>query len=180
VTGRRLAKRYARALFSLTRDALVSTAEELGRVAAVLEEPRLRLVLRSPAVDASARVRIAREVAAGLRLSRDAGNLLGLLAERDRLDILPDVAAVYERLVDDALGRARIVIRSATSLSAAEKNDLVELARHLTGRREVLAATEVDPELLGGVVLDIDGTMYDGSLRAQLARLSKQMAEGLV
>ena len=72
------------------------------------------------------------------------------------------------------------MIRSATSLSAAEKNDLVELARHLTGRREVLAATEVDPELLGGVVLDIDGTMYDGSLRAQLARLSKQMAEGLV
>jgi len=180
VTGRRLAKRYARALFSLTQDALAVTAEELGRVAAALEEPRLKLVLRSPAVDASVRVRIARDVGAGLRLSREVRNFLGILAERDRLDILPDVAAVYERLVDDALGRARVVIRSATALSAAEKNDLVELARHLTGRREVLAATELDPELLGGVVLDVDGTMYDGSLRAQLARLSKQMAEGLV
>jgi len=42
----------------------------------------------------------------------------------------------------------------------------------------VLATTEVDAELLGGVVLDIDGTVYDGSLRAQLVRLSKQMAEG--
>jgi len=179
VTGRRLAKRYGRALFSLTQDALAVTAEELGRVAAALEEPRLKLVLRSPAVDASARVRIARDVGAGLRLSREVRNFLGILAEGDRLDILPDVAAVYDRMVDDALGRARVVIRSATALNAAEKNDLVELARHLTGRREVLAATELDPELLGGVVLDIDGTMYDGSLRAQLARLSKQMAEGL-
>ena len=55
MSGRRLAKRYARALYSLTRESLASTAEELGRVTGVLEEPRLRLVLRSPAVDASAR-----------------------------------------------------------------------------------------------------------------------------
>ena len=176
--GRRLAKRYARALFSLTRDALIPTAEELGRVAAVLEEPRLKLVLRSPAVDASARLRIARQAAAALGLTPAVGNLLCLLAERDRLDVLPDVASVFEQLVDDALGRARALIRSATPLSGAEKNDLVELARRLTGRREVLATTEVDAELLGGVLLDIDGTVYDGSLRAQLVRLSKQMAEG--
>ncbi|TMB03680.1 MAG: ATP synthase F1 subunit delta [Deltaproteobacteria bacterium] len=178
MSGRRLAKRYARALFSLTRDALISTAEELGRVAAVLEEPRLKLVLRSPAVDASARLRIARQVAAALELSPGVGNLLCLLAERDRLDVLSDIAATYEQLVDDALGRARALIRSATPLSGAEKNDLVDLARRLTGRREVLATTEVDAELLGGVVLYIDGTVYDGSLRAQLVRLSKQMAEG--
>ena len=178
MSGRRLAKRYARAVFSLTRDALISTAEELGRVAAVLEEPRLKLVLRSPAVDASARLRIARQVTAALGLSSGVGNLLCLLAERDRLDVLPDIAAAYEQLVDDALGRARALIRSATPLSGAEKNDLVELSRRLTGRREVLATTEVDAELLGGVVLDIDGTVYDGSLRAQLVRLSKQMAEG--
>ena len=141
MSGRRLAKRYARALFSLTRDALISTAEELGRVAAVLEEPRLKLVLRSPAVDASARLRIARRVAAALDLSPGVGNLLCLLAERDRLDVLSDIAATYEQLVDDALGRARALIRSATPLSGAEKNDLVDLARRLTGRREVLATT---------------------------------------
>ena len=178
MSGRRLAKRYARALFSLTREALASTADEVGRVAAVLEEPRLRLVLRSPAVDASARVRIARQVSAAVGLSAEVGNLLCLLAERDRLDLVPDIAGVYEELVDEALGRARALIRSAAALSVAEKNELLDLVRRLTGRREVFATTEVDPELLGGVVLDIDGTVYDGSLRAQLLRLSKQMAEG--
>jgi F0F1-type ATP synthase delta subunit len=55
---------------------------------------------------------------------------------------------------------------------------VVELARRLTGRREVLPTTEVDPELLGGVTLDIGGTVYDGSLKTQLARLTKDMAEG--
>lgn len=178
MSGRRLGKRYARALFSLTRDALAPTANELGRVATVLEEPRLRLVLRSPAVDASARVRIARRVSAALGLSGAVGNLLCLLAERDRLDLVPDIAGVYEELVDGALGRARALIRSAAPLSAAEKNELLDLVRRLTGRREVLATTEADADLLGGVVLDIDGTVYDGSVRAQLLRLSKQMAEG--
>jgi len=178
VSGRRLGKRYARALFSLTRDALGATAEELGRAATVLEEPRLALVVRSPAVDAGARVRIARQVAAALRLSRAVGNLLCLLAERDRLGILADLAAVYQEQVDEALGRARVLIRSAAPLRTAEKNDLVDLTRRLTGRHEVLATTEVDPELLGGVVLDVDGMVYDGSLKAQLVRLSKQMAEG--
>jgi len=178
VSGRRLAKRYARALFSLTQEALAATADLLGRVAGVLEEPHLRLVLRSPAVDASARVRIARQVSTALGLSTAVGNLLCLLAERDRLDLVADIAAVYEELVDAALGRARALVRSAAPLSAAEKNELLDLVRRLTGRREVLATTEVDPELLGGVVLHIDGTVYDGSLKAQLLRLSKQMAEG--
>ena len=178
MSGRRLAKRYARALFSLTQEALAATADLLGRVAGVLEEPHLRLVLRSPAVDASARVRIARQVSTALGLSTAVGNLLCLLAERDRLDLVADIAAVYEELVDAALGRARALVRSAAPLSAAEKNELLDLVRRLTGRREVLATTEVDPELLGGVVLHIDGTVYDGSLKAQLLRLSKQMAEG--
>jgi F-type H+-transporting ATPase subunit delta len=69
-------------------------------------------------------------------------------------------------------------MRSAAPLSIAEKNELVELARRLSGRREILTTTEVDPELLGGVVLDLGGTVYDGSVKTQLARLTKEMAEG--
>src|SRR4029077_15864589 len=99
-------------------------------------------------------------------------NLIALLAERDRLTLLPDVARWYETLLDARIGRARVRIRSAMPLSAGDKNDLVELARRLTGRREVVAATDVDPELLGGVVIDAGGTVYDGSIKAQLERLS--------
>jgi F-type H+-transporting ATPase subunit delta len=179
LTGR-LAKRYARALFKLAREegSLESTGQELARAAAAFDEPRLRPFVLSPAIDAVVRLRTTRSVAEALRVSKTVANLVGLLAERDRIAILSDVARWYEALVDDELGRARITIRSAALLSIAEKNGLIELARRLTGRREILATTEVDADLLGGAVLDIGGTVYDGSLRTQLTRLTKEMAEG--
>ena len=176
----RLGKRYARAVLALAREdgTLEATGEELNRAAATFDEPRLRPLVLSPVIDAGARRQTARGVAEALGLSPTVRNLIGLLAERDRLAILPDVARWYDALLDDELGRTRVAIRSATALSAAERNELIELARRLTGRGKILAANELDAELLGGVVLDIGGTVYDGSLKTQLARLTKEMAEG--
>jgi len=178
VTGR-LAKRYARALLELAREDgnLAAWGEELERIVAAFEEPRLRLLVLSPVIDAAARIRTAKSVAAALGVSTAIANLIGLLAERDRLVLLPEIARWYDLLLDDELGRARVTIRSATALSAAERTQLVDVARRLTQREQVVATTEVDPELLGGVVLDVGGTVYDGSLKTQLARLTKEMAE---
>ena len=179
MTGR-LAKRYARAVFELARDegTLEALGEELGRGVATFEDPRVGLLLLSPVIDAGVRLRTTKEVAAALGLSPIVANLIALLAERNRLPILPNVARWYEDMLDTELGRVRVTISSAAPLGTAEKNELVELARCLTARREVLASIEVDPDLLGGVVLDTSGTVYDGSLKAQLARLRKEMAEG--
>jgi F-type H+-transporting ATPase subunit delta len=174
-----LGKRYARALLALARTegTLESTGEDLRRAASSFEDPRLRAVVLSPAIAAAARLRIIKQVVATLGLSPIVGNLTCLLAERDRLQVLSDVARWYERYVDDALGRARVQIRSAAPLAPAEKAEIIDLARRVTARREVIAGTEVDPELLGGVVLDAGGTVYDGSVRAQLERLGKRMTE---
>lgn len=179
MTGR-LAKRYARALLELARTDgnLQACADDLQRSVATLEEPLLRPLLLSPAIEVSARRNITRRVVAALGPARMVANLILLLADRDRLGILPDVARWYDEFLDTELGRARVTIRTAAPLSAGEKTELTELARRLTGRREAIATLEVDPEVLGGVVLDVSGTIYDGSLKAQLARLSKQMAEG--
>ncbi len=179
MTGR-LGKRYARALLELARAEgnLQGSADDLARAVATFEEPRLRPLLLSPAIDVTARRSTSKRVVEALRLSRTVGDLVMLLADRDRLAILPDVARWFEQFLDAELGRARVTIRTAAPVSAAEKGELIQLARRLTGRREVLATTEVDAEILGGVVLDIAGTIYDGSLKAQLARLSKGMAEG--
>jgi len=175
----RLAKRYARALLDLAReaDALEAWGTELTRAAAAFSEPRLQPILLSPAIDGAARRRTARAVADALALPPIVRNLILVLADRDRLALLPDVARWYDQLLDDAVGRARVTIRSAVALAAPEKSALVDLARRLTKSREVLATSEVDPELLGGVVLDVGGTVYDGSVRSQLARLGKEMAE---
>jgi F-type H+-transporting ATPase subunit delta len=175
----RLAKRYARALLELAREEsrLEPTGEELVRVVAAFEEPRLRPLLLSPAIDPAARLATSKAVVAALGLSKIVGSLVGLLAERNRIPLLPDVSRWYETLLDEELDRVRVTIRTATPLGAAQRTEVTDLARRLTGRREVLATTEVDADLIGGVVLDVGGTVYDGSIRTQLARLTLAMAE---
>jgi len=179
VSGR-LARRYAKALLDLARarGALQDWGEELGRAVAAFDEPRLRPLCLSPALERTTRVKNTKQVVAALGVSSMVGNLIAILAERDRLALLTDVSRWYDVLLDDELGRARVTIRSATPLGPSQRNEIIEVARRLSGRREVLAVTEVDPDLLGGVVLDVGGTVYDGSLKAQLIRLSKEMAAG--
>jgi F-type H+-transporting ATPase subunit delta len=178
VTGG-LGKRYARALLELARasGALDAVGEELGSAAATFAEPRLRAVVLNPGIDATARQGIVRDVVAALGVSTNVANLVRLLADRDRLALLGDVASAYEAMVDEELGRHRVRMRSAMPLTSAEMTELTELARRLVGG-EVLVTTEVDPELIGGVELDIGGTVYDGSVRTQLARMSSEMAGG--
>ncbi len=172
-----LSRRYARALLGLARErnALDEIGDDLARVAATFDEPRLRAVVLNPGIDARARRRIVREVVAALGLSDDVRNLVRLLADRDRLPLLPDLLRAYEGLVDASLGRTRVAVRSAVGLGAAEQTAVTDLARRLVGG-EVLVSSDIDPELLGGVVLDAGGTVYDGSVRTQLARLGKQIA----
>ncbi len=178
MTGR-LARRYARALLELARaeGTLEASGVELGRGAAAFAEPRLRAVVLSPAIDGAVRLRIAGEVIASLGISPTVANLLRLLAAHDRLRLVDEVARAYDALVDDELGRARVLVRSAVALTASERSELVALARRLTGRREILLTTEVDPELLGGVVLAAGATVYDGSIRTQLLRCGREVAE---
>jgi F-type H+-transporting ATPase subunit delta len=178
VTGN-LARRYARALLDLARESgtLDASGKEVADAAAVFSEPRLRAVVLNPAIEGGARRRIVGEVVAALGVSSHVGNLVKLLADRGRLQLLGEVSQAYEVLVDHELGRTRARIRSAAPLGAAEKTELTELAKRLVHTDDVIVDTEVDPELLGGVVLDIGGTVWDGSLRTQLARMSTQMAE---
>ena len=88
-----------------------------------------------------------------------------------------DIARAYDALLDRELGRVRVGVRSAIPLSDEVHQQMVALARRLAGK-DVLVDSEVDPELLGGVVLDVGGTVYDGSVRTRLARMSRTMAEG--
>ena len=174
-----LARRYARALLELAREAgtLDASGQEVAAAAAVFSEPRLRAVVLNPAIQGGARRKIVGDVVAALGVSGDVGNLVKLLADRGRLQLLGEVSQAYESLVDHELGRTRARIRSAAPLGSAERTELTELAKRLVHTNDVIVDTEVDPELLGGVVLDIGGTVWDGSLRTQLARMSTQMAE---
>lgn len=173
-----LGRRYARALLGLAREtgALASAGEELARAAATFGRDDVRPVVLNPGIEAKSRRAVVSKIVERLGLSPIVGNLVRLMADRDRLSVLGDVSRAYDGLVDRELGRARVTIRSAQALAPAQVTELDQLARRLTGAAQVVISTQVDPDLIGGVVLDAAGTVYDGSVKTQLARLADRMA----
>jgi F-type H+-transporting ATPase subunit delta len=170
-------RRYAKALFALAREqgAMEAVGEELAAVAERLVAPELRPVWTSPLFPAARRQAVLQELAARLGASPLVVRFLRLVAERGRLPELPSIAEHYRRLEDEALHRARIRIRSAAPLDPGQRERLVQAFAARLGK-SVVAREEVSPELLAGVVVEAEGKVYDGSLRAQLDRLAEKIA----
>jgi F-type H+-transporting ATPase subunit delta len=175
-----VAKRYARALLALAQEEgdPVAMADALERVAAVLAVPSVAEVVRNPAVGFEERRALVRTLVDDLGLPKLLENCLFLLAERQRLDIVDGLWRAYVELVDQALGRARVVVRSAVTLTDDQVQEILAAVRKLTGKESLIPVLEVDAELLGGAVCEVEGVVYDGSLRTQVERLAQQMAAG--
>jgi F-type H+-transporting ATPase subunit delta len=175
--SRILAKRYARALLDLAKEEgnQVELAEALGQVATVLAAPSVASVVRNPAVGLDGRRTVVGSVADSLGIPRILTSCLMLLAERHRLGIVDDLAHVYLDLVDQALGRTRVVVRSAVPLPEDHVQAILGVLRTHVPSRELIPVLEVDPDLLGGVVCEAEGIVYDGSVKTQVSRLRRRM-----
>jgi F-type H+-transporting ATPase subunit delta len=172
-----VARRYAKALFSLANEEhiLEPIAVELERLDALVRDPVLGDTLANPLLSHSTRAAITRTLADQLQLTPTMRHFLGLLAEHQRLDQLAAICDHYRRMLDAQLAQVRAAITSAVPLSAAQENDIVSTFAGLTGKR-VLPTVDVDAALLGGVIVEVGGKVYDGSLRTQLQRLAAAIA----
>jgi F-type H+-transporting ATPase subunit delta len=153
--------------------------QDLSRFASLLtEHPTLQNVLTHPAIPAARKRALTTELTSRLQLATPVAKLLAMLAERDRMPVLPDLLDLYrERLLDH-----QQVIRAEVTTSAAMTEEQVSRLRdrlaRATGRRVTLT-TRVDPAILGGAVTRIGSTVYDGSLAAQLARMRERLGATL-
>ena len=172
-----VARRYAKALFALAKETTVlqPTADELARLAAVASDASVGPVLCSPMLSVPRRHELAQMLARELTLSDLLSRFLQLLADHQRLGELPAIAERYQQLLDAELGRVRLAIRSAKPLAAKQEADIVAVFAALTGK-QIISRVEVDTELLGGVVVEVEGKVYDGSIRTQLDRLAKELS----
>lgn len=174
-----LSRRYARALFEL---ALVErreeqVGEEIDRFAAAYSEPSLSAALTNPAFPLASRKNVVVEVARGLELSPLALHFLSLLLERDRLSFLPAVASRYRRLLDEKRGRVEARVVSSGPLEAAMLDRLREALSRLSGK-EIVLKQDSDPGLIGGVVIQLEGKVYDGSVRTQIEKMRERIERG--
>jgi len=176
------ARRYARALLdvALEKKQAEPLREELDAVVGMVGGHRdLAALLANPAVSAERKRKLAEAVARQAKLSDLATRLLTLLGERDRLAELPAIAAAYARLLNAHRGVVAAEAVSAAPLDEAQAQAVARALGGVTGG-EVDLTTRVDPALVGGMLVKMQGRTYDGSVRARLLSLRRRLsgAEG--
>lgn len=149
---------------------------EMGAFLELLNQSfELRNFLATPAVERPAKQAVIEKLVARLGGSLALRNFLFVIVDNRRTALLPEIAKEFEAELLNRLGVARAEITSARELTAQQKTDLGKTMEGLTGKR-IEPRYAVDPELVGGVVVCIGSTIYDGSVRAQLVRLETRLA----
>jgi len=172
-----LAKRYARALFLVGKeeDAVDAFGAALAEVAGVFEtEPVVRDGLTNPLYPVETREKVMDYLADQLQAAPVMRNFLRLLVEKKRVSLLPEIAQVYGRMVDDDRNVCRGRIITAMELDAELEAQVKATLEKITGK-SVIVTTEVDPSILGGIVAQVGDLVLDGSLRTQLDELKESI-----
>jgi F-type H+-transporting ATPase subunit delta len=174
-----VARRYTKALFQLAREAGQEEAigREIDEFFAAYAGSDLHTVLTNPAFDVATRKRVLIQVANTQQLSVLTIHFLSLLLERDRLKHLAGIASCYRRLLNEAKGRVEAKVVSASALEPVLIDRVREQLRGLSGK-DVVLQQEVDASLLGGMTVELQGKVYDGSIRTQLEKMKQRIARG--
>jgi F-type H+-transporting ATPase subunit delta len=182
MTTRTAANRYARALFEVAvreQADLDRIERELAGFLALFDEhATLKKVLLNPAVP------VPRKRAAVAALTAQAetvpilAKLFTLLAERDRLIVLPDLLNAYRVRLLDYRKIVRAEVTTALPLADGQTQAIEQRLARATGRTVTLSTT-VDPSIIGGLVAKIGSTVYDASVTRQLERMKQRLAESM-
>jgi F-type H+-transporting ATPase subunit delta len=147
--------------------------EELSDFAsAVAEVPELRSILRNPQLEPSAKVAVLEDLLGGAeQLLR---NFLRLAAEKGRIGEIEDIAREFERLMAKEERRLTVELTTALELSDDEAASIVKQIEQASGRK-VEATRSVDPDLIGGIILQAGSLRVDASVRGRLQRLRHEL-----
>lgn len=171
------AGRYATALFALAReeDALEQTERDLEALGEALKESEdLRNLIASPIYDRNDQARGMAAVGEKMGLSQLVRNLVGLMAAKRRIYMLPKVIDIFRALMAEHRGEVTAEVASAKALTDEQASKLAETLKGAAGRDVKLNVT-VDEALIGGLVVRVGSRMIDTSIRARLAQLENAM-----
>jgi F-type H+-transporting ATPase subunit delta len=172
------ATRYARALLDVLYPAKAEIGlDQLRSFASMLtQQADARLVFENPTISTENRKDLLNKVGDSLKLDANIRNFLALLIERNRLDLLGEIISTYEKFLDEKLGVVQAQVTSALELDSAQQTAVVARLQTLTGKK-VRMQVSVDPDLIGGFVAEVGGTIYDGSIRQQLQTFRNSLTQ---
>jgi F-type H+-transporting ATPase subunit delta len=179
MSTRASAARYARALL----DVVIAEADpeqveqELTALAELYTGNReLQRALTNPVVPVSGKRGTVDALSSRMRMSSPLVKLLRLLADRERLALIPDLADVYRERLMEHRGVVRADVTTAVALPPERVTNLQERLAQATGRR-VMMTTKVDPSLIGGAVTRVGSIVYDSSIATQLSKVRQRLQE---
>jgi F-type H+-transporting ATPase subunit delta len=171
--------RYARALAAVISDQKLdpgATQQQLNDFAGMLDaSAELHEVLGDPSIPEPQKLRLLDAIAAKAKLSQPVRNFLAVITHHQRLHELRSMIAGYEALVDEESQVAEAEVVSAFALTDATRKLLEEQIAKLAGGQKVRATYSEDASLLGGAVVRLGSTVYDGSVRTQLQQLKQRL-----
>jgi F-type H+-transporting ATPase subunit delta len=171
--------RYARALAAVISDQkldVVATQGQLNEFVATLEaSAELREVLEDPSIPEPQKLKVLDAIAKKAGMSTAVRNFIAVIAHHQRLHELRSMVAAYATIADEESSVAEAKIVSAQPLDEKNRKLLEEKISSMTGSQQVHATYSEDATLLGGAVVTIGSTVYDGSIRAQLQQLKARL-----
>lgn len=172
-----LSRRYTRALFELAKESGQEEAigDEIERFLAVYTGSPLPTVLNNPAIELESRRKTLLTIVSSMRLSPVSQHFLSLLLERDRLSYLPSIVSRYRGVLNEVRGRVEARVAAASPLEPVVLEHLSTALRRIS-HKEVVLHEETDSGLIGGLVVEFEGKVYDGSVRTQLEKMKQRVA----
>src|ERR1700677_4366020 len=173
--------RYAQAFLEVVTAAKLDTAAidaQLKDFLATWNGSReLREFFINPAVPVAQKVEFVDTLNKKLGMRKELRNLLAVLIHNDRIGHVDEVAAAYRKLLQEKLGIRQVEIVTARKLTDVERLELVAEVGKLAGAK-IDASFKQDPAILGGMIVRIGSTVYDGSVRGRLYRLKEALTAG--
>jgi F-type H+-transporting ATPase subunit delta len=172
-----LAERYAAALadVAFARRNGDAVRNDLGAFIDLYNQtPDLRNALESPVVESEVKHRVIEEVCARMGLNEAVRNFIYTVVDHRRIHLLREMVPMFRAALNERLGIADAEVTSAHPLSDGDKQQLVTVLEKRTGKK-IEARFSEDAALLGGAVVRVGSTIYDGSVREQLNRLREQL-----
>lgn len=172
------APRYARAFADVAQSAhldMDAAARQMSDFAQTLDgSSELRDVLESPSIEMDEKLKVLDAIAGRIAMFPQVRNFIAVILEHRRLAELDDILEQYKQVMDEDAGITDVRITSARPLNAEDRAQLeMQIAGKAGGR--VRASYAEDASLLGGAVVEIGSTIYDGSVRAQLQQIEQRL-----
>ena len=170
-----IARPYAQAAFDIAKDKgdLKGWSEMLQLLAVVASDALMQDMISNPSIESSKVVDVITGVA-GDNIDATGKNFINVLAENGRLNVLPEIAALYEHHRAEAEKTVEAEITSAFPLSDAQKKQLIEALKNRLGR-DVSLVAKTDENIIGGAIVRAGDLVIDGSVSSQLNKLSNSL-----